>query len=171
MLEKNKRLPKNTSKLKQLSIKQTFLRVPSPPKKLDVDGESFRQSLIIRFLMGVPESRVIRLYNCTPYDRQKDKYIRKATGLTPKGLPDLLFISKVYGVHFFEVKSVKEYSVLHGKMYKFRAGRLLKSHEHINNQIRLHDEINSYGVAKCHFVCCVEQVKQALGLPFEIPKL
>lgn len=129
-------------------------------------GESARQSLIIRFLCEIPRSRLIRLYNCPPFSSKEGRYIRRSSSLTPDGLPDLLFISEKYGVHFFEVKSDAAYKMIERRIDHFRKTiNVDDSYRHVKKQIKLIDELNTYLVVKASIVNTVDHVRKALGIP------
>jgi hypothetical protein len=162
-LSKGNRLENKSFKHFDHDSHKSFVVSKKYPRKFkNPEGESMRQSLIIKFLVMIPDSRVIRLYNCPPFSSKDNKFIRKSSSLTPDGLPDLLFDSKKYGVHFFEVKSQSAFNFIKKHIIRLR-NSLLKSHRHVKKQILLHDEYNERGNIRSHFVTTVDDVKRALN--------
>ena len=140
----------------------------SKHKKNTCPTERVTLAQIIRFLKTIPNSRLIRLYNAMPYDKNKGCYIRRSSSLTPSGLPDLLFDSRELGAFFFEVKTKTAHDYIKKHMERLRREiDIVDSKVHVKNQIRLIDEYNSRGNIKGYFVSSVDDVIKALNFKFE----
>lgn len=131
-------------------------------------GESKALSDIITFLLKIPKARLFRNYNAVPY-RPGKGFVRRTNAVNPKGIPDLIFHFKGKTI-YFEVKKEEEYDRIMRNIDRYKEEIDEKSNEHLKNQLRIIEDLNSIGIP-AFFVCSVVQVDTHLQNIFGIDYL